>query len=162
MAIAFSLIPAEPSDTFEICRSIHHEASRASIELAFGPWDEAVEDKYLRESWNQENSQLELIVVENQVAGFVRMSTFPDHLFLADLQLRNCYQSKGIGTEIIMRLLARAKKEKKSVRLEVLHSNTRALALYLRLIFVLSSLYTRIGFQLVHRKDALLVLERAG
>lgn len=77
-----------------------------------------------------------VVQVDDLPAGRVRVVRTPDRLDLAGIQLRPCYQSRGIGTRIITDLLTEGANTGLPVTLSVEKDNPRAQALYRRLGFV--------------------------
>ena len=57
------------------------------------------------------------------------------YLWLDEIQISPYYQSQGIGSEIIARLIVRARKLDIPLRLRVLHANKGAYRLYRKLGF---------------------------
>ncbi len=58
-----------------------------------------------------------------------------DHMFLIEIQIDAPYQGKGIGTQLIKKVINEAKVKDLPLRLQVLKENDKARKLYLRLGF---------------------------
>ena len=74
----------------------------------------------------------QIVLVEEDSAGLIAIESEPGYLWLVKLYLRSEYRGKGIGTELLLGVLAQAQKVGKRVRLRVLRVNTKAQTFYLR------------------------------
>src|SRR5207249_11192493 len=73
-----------------------------------------------------------IIMFENEAIGVLAVHDGPDHLLLSEIQICPSHQGRGIGSAIVAGLIERGRKQKISVRLQVLRCS-RARALYERL-----------------------------
>jgi ribosomal protein S18 acetylase RimI-like enzyme len=79
-----------------------------------------------------------IIVVDGADAGLLSYWNEPDALRVGNLLVEPALQGRGIGTEVMRRLLASAEAELRIVRLRVLRNN-RARSLYERLGFLIEA-----------------------
>jgi GNAT superfamily N-acetyltransferase len=83
-------------------------------------------------------SKTYVIEIGGRPAGRLRVIRTPERIELAGLQLRPVWQSRGIGTQIVTDLIAEAAAVNVPMTLSVERDNPRAMALYLRLGFVVT------------------------
>ena len=95
-------------------------------------WDEEKESAYFFSRFT--GSDCQVILVENNSAGWLRIEDHPDHLHFDYIALAPEYQRRGIGGAIVTELLQRARQRCVPVRLNVLRVNP-ARTLYERLGF---------------------------
>lgn len=100
----------------------------------YGEWDDGIELTYLEESIT--NYPYEIILLDSKEVGCLSIQESTHQYFINEIQLLPEYQSQGIGTEIVKRLIRKAEVYNKSIRLEVFHTNTAAIKLYERLGFI--------------------------
>ena len=117
----------------EFCRRVHHEAYRNVVVRQFGAWDESLQDILFLKKWNP--ATLDVIHVNDEPAGSIRRDVLPDHIWIAEIQLLPAFQGRGIGSDMLKRLMNEATRNAISVRLQVLKANDRARMLYQRLGF---------------------------
>ncbi|MBY0475240.1 MAG: GNAT family N-acetyltransferase [Nitrosomonas sp.] len=113
---------------------LHHTVYRDLITQEFGYWDNDEELGLFKNSW--ESKQIEILLQNDRPVGMFIAVTHADHLWLDEIQIDPHYQNQGIGTEVIGRLIARARARHFPLRLRVLHANQRACRLYQRLGFL--------------------------
>lgn len=127
-----NLRPATRND-FERLFDIHRAALQEYIELTWG-WDEDWQRAYFHEHFDP--STRHVISYESDVIGFLDLEIRNDCIDLQNIEIDPTYQGRGLGTEIVRRVLVDAKNHSIPVRLQVLKVNPRARALYERLGFV--------------------------
>jgi len=113
--------------------ALNQEVYQDLIMLEFGYWDVEEELALFQNAWQSQN--ISLIIVEKKRAGMFILEEHDNHLWLAEIQITAQYQNRGVGTEVIQQLIAKARKQNTSLRLRVLHANHRAYQLYLRMGF---------------------------
>ncbi len=100
-----------------------------------GAWDEAVMlakfDRYF------EPEEVQIVQVDGADVGWVHVSETPEEIHLDQIHLEVAYQGAGIGTRIIVDLMAVARAKDKPVLLSLVRGN-RAVTLYERLGFELA------------------------
>lgn len=112
------------TDDFDLLYKIKTDSIKPYVEQIWG-WDEQVQkDFLLRET---PIAQVKLIVLEDgNIAGFLQLTENEQEIFIGSLFLTSQFQSLGIGRAI----LEQAFKTGKTVRLEVLKINPRAIRFY--------------------------------
>ena len=76
-----------------------------------------------------------IITADGHDAGVLIVDYRPGHVYLSRIEIHPDFQGRGIGTQLIGRLLREAADRGRPVELDVLTVNTRAHALYQRLGF---------------------------
>lgn len=127
----FSLRRARAGD-FDALFVIHRAAMGDYIAATWG-WDEAWQLEYFRRSFRP--AARSVIEFEGRAIGFVDVIERGECIYLENLEIVPQYQSHGIGTRIIQKLIERARLKLLPVKLQVLKVNPRARALYDRLGF---------------------------
>ena len=127
----FSLRPASLDDIEELF-AIHRAALGEYIAATWG-WDDEWQQKFFRKGFD--SYVRSVIEVQGVSIGFLDVTEREEGLYLENIELAPKYQNRGIGTEIIRSLIARAQAKRTIVRLQVLRANPRARALYERLGF---------------------------
>lgn len=103
---------------------------RPYVEPLFG-WDEDEALFFFEKSWRQR----QVVMVEDQPAGWLELAAEANWLFLKDIGLLPDYRNQGLGTRIIEDVFAHADAQGMTVELQVLVTNP-AIRLYERLGFV--------------------------
>lgn len=106
------------------------------VEKIWG-WDE----EFQRNDFERDFSNIEqfsVIKVDEKICGFVQIYEHDNTIELVEIHLIPEKQGNGIGSNIIQKLLERAKNENKTFRLGCFKENIRAKKLYLKLGFVLT------------------------
>ena len=112
--------------------AVHCETMREVIEKTWG-WDE---DWQRRDFDRRFREYLALIIeCDGQAAGGLLLEWKSDSLYIHELQLLPEYQSQGIGTEVIEKVIEQAAARRLPVTLSVVPANPRARHLYERLGF---------------------------
>lgn len=124
---------AHTSDS-EFVFTVKKAAFREYVEQVWG-WD----DNYQRELHNRRFAAQDVCIIQfrGTDVGFLSTSSTPDTLKVNQLFILPEYQGKGIGSACLTRIIDNASLEQKSVILQVLKVNTRAIALYQRLGFTI-------------------------
>lgn len=104
------------------------------IELVWG-WDEAVQTKYLEESFGLE-TQL-IITHEQEEIGILELNELEKRLEVVELEILPAYQRKGIGTKILQDIIEEYKGKGKQVGIGCFKINGDAKRLYERLGFIM-------------------------
>ncbi|WP_245738785.1 GNAT family N-acetyltransferase [Nitrosomonas marina] len=124
--------PAEKID-YDWLLDLHHTVYRELIIEEFGYWDDDEEFGLFLKSW--ETKKIEIILKLEKPVGMFIVEQQGDYLWLDEVQIDPQYQNQGIGSEIILRLIFRARKLGLPLRLRVLHANQGAFRLYLKMGF---------------------------
>jgi GNAT superfamily N-acetyltransferase len=130
MLIAFR--PARSRD-FDYCKCIYFaEMDWIIRELHLDPLAQA---ESFQKQWNE--TQVRIITLQGADIGWLQSFAQDDALFIAQLFIERPHQRKGIGTEVMKRLIDEAARLHQAIRLDVVKINP-ALRLYERLGFRIS------------------------
>jgi len=129
--------------------ALKREAYLEVVERQFGPWDEERQRSMFAGRWNPAISQI--IMIDGAGVGLVATEDRSDELWVDEIQLSRAWQGRGIGTAVMLDLIARANAARKPVRLRVLLENPRA-----------RSLYERLGFRVTGRTATHNLMEHRG
>jgi ribosomal protein S18 acetylase RimI-like enzyme len=124
-----ALRPASAQD-FEYCKRLYFSGMEKIIEELRLNRDAQVVS--FREQW--ELTQVRIITVDGADVGWLQSRMQDDGLFVGQIFVDGPFQRKGIGTEVMHRLIGEAARLNQAVRLEVVKINP-ALRLYKRLGF---------------------------
>jgi ribosomal protein S18 acetylase RimI-like enzyme len=89
-----------------------------------------------------------MIVLNGLDIGWAQTAMEDGDFFIGQLFLESAYQGRGIGTEVMERLIAEAARAEQAVRLNVVKINPAV------------RLYRRLGFQLTHEDDRKFYMRR--
>jgi len=137
--------PATEAD-LDFAREAHHAAYRDVVIRQWGQWDEALQDEFFRKGW--ENAQFDVIVVDGIDCGYAAVEDRDKDVHVRELVIHPDYQSKGIGSEFLRSILARATERGVPVRLGTCIENYKA-----------QSLYARLGFREIGRSETHILME---
>lgn len=137
------LRPALDHD-FEYCRRLYFEEMSWIIEELH--LDRTAQKTNLRQQWN--STQVRIIVLDGTDVGWVQTIREEDGLFLGQLFVDNKFQRRGVGTEVMKRLISEAAAFNLAVRLNVVRINPAR------------RLYERLGFRVTHEDDRKFYMKR--
>jgi GNAT superfamily N-acetyltransferase len=141
------VVPMEKThETFEFALAVKKEALGPHIMVRWG-WDEELQRKTHSERWA--TRRYFRIVRDGDSIGTVSIDEESDHVVLAEFYLLPPFHRKGIGTEVLARVLSDASAKHLPVRLQVLKWNPAL------------SLYKRHGFVVTGETDTHFQMERA-
>lgn len=124
--IKYSLIP--PKDHhYDLLKEIHHTLLRDFITQIWG-WDDIRQEEFFRGDFK--SGRMQLIQIGEEGAGYLQIRNEENALFIENLLILPKFQSRGLGSQIIRDVIARAKSAKHLVRLGVFKINPRAKKLY--------------------------------
>lgn len=137
------LRPAVAED-FEYCKRLYFSEMDWIIEeLSLDRGRQAVT---LRQDWIPE--QVRIITLEGSDVGWLQCIGSSDELFVAQLFVDGPFQNRGIGTEVMNRLISEAAHANQPVILAVAKVNPAL------------RLYQRLGFQTVHEDERKYYMKR--
>jgi GNAT superfamily N-acetyltransferase len=108
-------------EDLEFIRRVHREAMGPHVERVWGRWDEAAQRARILESTDPTTHEIILLGGEEVGCWWVR--SHPDALELVRLWILPASQGRGIGSQLVARLCARADRAGVPVRLRVLKAN---------------------------------------
>jgi ribosomal protein S18 acetylase RimI-like enzyme len=130
------LRPARPED-FDYCARLYFVGMDSVIrELNL---DAAAHAAGFRQQW--EVTQVRIITFDGADIGWLQSVTQSDSLYLAQLFVDSAFQGRGIGTEVMHRLIGEATRAGRAVTLSVVKTNPAL------------RLYERLGFRVTHEDD---------
>lgn len=115
---------------FDFCKRLYFDGMKTVIEELH--LDPAAQEAGLREQWIP--AEVHIITLNGSDVGWLQTKKQEEGVLLAQLFVDAPFQRSGIGTEIMDRLIAKARKDDQAVLLAVAKMNP-ALRLYKRLSF---------------------------
>jgi len=112
----------------ELLYSLNKEAYQANVVQDSGEWNE--EEKLAYYSKKFDKYEYQLVRADDKWVGIVGTETTDTYIYLSDLKIIPDFQGKGLGSKIIKDLLSKAKQAGLQFKLDVVLSNTRAIAFY--------------------------------
>jgi ribosomal protein S18 acetylase RimI-like enzyme len=138
-----ALRPARSED-FDFCARLYFSGMDKIIrELKL---DMALQTADLRNRWDA--SEVEIITSDGEDVGWMQSSIQDDARFLKQIFIDAAFQRRGIGTDIIHRLIGRANRANQPVTLGVVKINPA------------QHLYERLGFRTTHEDDRKFYMRR--
>jgi ribosomal protein S18 acetylase RimI-like enzyme len=142
-AMQITLRPARTQD-FDFCEALYFAGMENVIrELNL---DRIAQSASFHQLW--ELTQVRIIVVDGADVGWLQSTKRGDSLFLAQIFVSASFQRRGIGTEVMHRLIAEAARTRQAVTLGVVKINPAL------------RLYERMGFRITHEDDRKLYMRR--
>jgi GNAT superfamily N-acetyltransferase len=138
-----ALRPAGSQD-FEYCKRLYFAGMKTIIEEL--DLEIAAQALSLRENWALQ--QVRVIAVDSSDVGWLQSTMQDDGLFVAQLFVDGPFQRRGIGTEVMNRLIGEAARLNQPVRLAVVKINPAL------------RLYQRLGFHTTHEDDRKFYMKR--
>jgi GNAT superfamily N-acetyltransferase len=126
---------AATTEDFEYCKRLYFAGMKRIIEELH--LDMNAQSASLQESWIPK--QVRIITVDSSDVGWLQSRMQDDGLFVVQLFVEGPFQGRGIGTEVMNRLIGEAAHLNQPVRLAVVKSNPAA------------RLYERLGFHTTHQ-----------
>ena len=135
--------PAMPAD-FDYCATLYFAAREPTIRaLALNIARHTAD---FRDRWSAAESRV--ITRERADIGWLQAAVDGDALFLKQLFVAAALQGRGIGTQVMLRLIDEAAREGRAVRLGVVKTNPAR------------RLYQRLGFAITHEDERKLYMRR--
>lgn len=129
------VVPMEKTDeSFEFALAVKRDALGPHIAERWG-WDDELQRKQQADGWAA--LTFFRIVRDGASIGTVSLEEASDHLTLIGFYILPSFHRKGIGTEVLVKILSEANAKRLPVRLRCLKWNP-ALALYTRHGFVVT------------------------
>jgi ribosomal protein S18 acetylase RimI-like enzyme len=108
-------------------------AMSPSVEKIWGKWDEGYQRGRFNKFFNPDLTQI--IQYSGQDIGALIVEDEPNSIQVDNIQILPEFQNRGIGSFLLIQIIKKAKKSRKTVTLQVLKSNLDAKKLYERLEF---------------------------
>jgi GNAT superfamily N-acetyltransferase len=129
---------------FEYCRRLYFVEMRWIIEELH--LDGTAQETSFRQQWNP--TEVRMIALDGTDVGWLQAITQDDGLFVAQMFVDGPFQRRGIGTEVMKRLIGEANEFNLAVRLNVFRINPAR------------RLYERLGFRVIHEDDRKFYMKR--
>jgi ribosomal protein S18 acetylase RimI-like enzyme len=126
---------AKNSD-FEITYRIKCKSIKSYVEKIWD-WDEVNQREIHRRKYIP--SETKLIEYNNHTIGYVVLKETEAEIHLKNLLIEKEFQNKGIGKEVMEKIIEKADSDKKLVRLQVFKINSKAQKFYHNLGFEITS-----------------------
>jgi len=132
---------------FDFAREVHHLAYREVVLRQFGSWDDALQDRYFQENWD--DGPIKILLCDGVPCGYVGVDYQQalGGIRLRELVIAPKYQRRGLGTSFLRSLFESAVADSVPIRLKVLKSNPAR------------RLYARLGFRETNETDTHVVME---
>jgi len=134
MPIAFR--PAASQD-FDYCKRLYFAEMNWIIEALH--LDRVTQEIGFQHQWNP--TQVRILTLNGADIGWLQSFTQANELFLGQLIVERAFQRRGIGTEVVKRLICEAARLDQAMRLNVVKINPAV------------RLYERLGFKIMHEDD---------
>src|ERR1700730_14340526 len=142
-AMQITLRPARTQD-FDYCASLYFAGMERVIrELNL---DRVAQATTLRQQWDV--TQVRIITLDGADIGWLQSTIRDDAFFLAQLFVDGSFQRRGIGTEVMNRLIGEATRARQAMTLGVVKTNPAL------------RLYQRLGFRITHEDDRKFYMRR--
>lgn len=131
-AVRYRLIDALPRDEpwlEALRRAVYQDLFR----LTWGGWDEERHRRHFASCL--ERGGISIIEFEGNRVGMVQVDEAPDAIEVGEIQIEPSHQNRGIGTRVLVDIVAQAHARNQPVRLKVGLKNSGAVRLYERLGF---------------------------
>lgn len=130
--------PKHPDD-LELFWTTRRDGFRAYAEAVWGPWDDVKQ----RASAERDFAELPIEIVERDgvAIGYQIVEHRADHWFLDEIGVTASERNRGIGTELVRRIMTSAQTAGMEVQLNCLHVNPAR------------RLYERLGFRVIRTED---------
>ncbi|MBK1880415.1 GNAT family N-acetyltransferase [Pelagicoccus mobilis] len=139
-----SYATASPDD-FESLLELRLLAMRPSLK-AIGRFDPQRSAERFKKSFAPQNT--EKLIVDRTLVGFVAVTTKNDHLYLDHLYIHPDFQSSGIGSQALTRIIQSADEKQLPIKLNALRSSPS------------NSFYKRHGFRVTREEEWDIYYER--
>ena len=108
--------------------------------------DRAAQAASFHQQWDL--TQVRIIALDGSDVGWLQSMTQDDELFIAQMFVDHAFQRRGIGTEVMKRLIGEAARANQTMRLNVVRINPAA------------RLYERLGFQVIREDNRKFYMKR--
>ncbi|MGV3707412.1 MAG: GNAT family N-acetyltransferase [Gemmatimonas sp.] len=128
-----TLRDAEDTDQ-EFAFRVKHAALGTYVDQVWG-WDDAFQRHFLALDWAANRPSI--VMCDAEAIGTLEVVAHADHLYVGEFYLLPTWQRRGLGSQLLRDIVARAAREHLPIRLQFLKINP------------VRSLYERHGFQIV-------------
>jgi GNAT superfamily N-acetyltransferase len=132
--VIITLRAARPDD-YGFAKQIYYETMRWIIERLFD-WDEEREDRKFAEQFKLE--EVRIITADGRDVGWIQTQPADGALYLGQLYVVPAWQRRGIGSQVVTRLIAEARHQGRALTLSVVKINPAR------------RFYEALGFRITH------------
>lgn len=133
-------------EDFEFLWNLHKATMKSYVDQTWG-WDEEFQREYFSNRF--ETINIELIIHDNARIGAIEIRDRENELLIANFKIVPHFQNKGIGSEILKRIINTSNTKQKNLKLQVLKVNPAR------------QLYNRFGFKTVDKTETHFIMERS-
>ena len=141
--VPIELRPALDHD-FEYCRRLYFDGMGWIIDELH--LDRTAQETGFRQQWN--TAQVRIVLFDGTDVGWVQTVRADNELFVGQMFVESLFQRKGIGTQVMKRLISEATAFNLAVRVNVVRINPAR------------RLYERLGFRVTHEDDRKFYMKR--
>lgn len=134
-------------DDKEFLHELNRKVYQEVVVEQFGSWDDDHQSKYFEQKWKE--AEYQIVEIEGKRIGTIWIMEEIDHIRIRELQILPEFQNRGIGTELMKRVIEKAKWRKRPIRLSVLRVNRARI------------FYERFGFGVYDETETRLYLENS-
>ena len=128
----YMLRPAKDSDKAWL-DELRRLAYRDLFHATWGRWDEIRHQRQFADCWHR--GRIQLVEIDDAPVGMIQIFESGDRMEIGEIQIRPEDQGTGIGTQLLLDVIDRAKQQGKDVVLSTGLKNLGAARLYARLGF---------------------------
>lgn len=121
------------TDDREWLDALRRAAYAELFDLTWGGWDEERHQRHFADSWTR--GGIQVVEVDGRAVGMLQLAEREGDVVLAEVQLLPAEQNRGLGTQLVVDVVARARAQGRDTVLSTGLKNERAVQLYLRLGF---------------------------
>jgi GNAT superfamily N-acetyltransferase len=107
-------------DDMDFILRVHKASMRPHVERVYGPWDDALQREQMKST---DPTTHDIVELEGEPVGCQWIREHPAELELVRLYLLPEAQGRGVGSQLLANLCARADAEGRPVRLRVLRGS---------------------------------------
>lgn len=126
------MVDASPEDATWL-EDLRRRAYADLLDATWGGWDEARHSRHFSESL--ERGHISIIEAGGVRVGMIQVFVENDALEIGEIQIDPSHQGRGLGTSVLLDVMAKAGVQGRGVRLSVGLRNQKAIRLYERLGF---------------------------
>jgi ribosomal protein S18 acetylase RimI-like enzyme len=130
--VRYRLVDASSADEVWL-DDLRRQAYADLFDATWGGWDEARHARHFAESMRR--GHISIIMVGGVRVGMLQLMVRGETVEICEVQIEPTHQNRGIGSAVLLDILARADEQGRTVRLSVGLSNQKAMRLYERLGF---------------------------
>ena len=131
--MTYRLVEASPADESWL-ENLRRRAYSDLFDATWGGWDEVRHSRQFSESMKR--GHISIIEADGVRVGMVQLFDETNAVEIGEIQIDPSHQGRGIGTRVLLDVIADASAQGRGVRLSVGLKNQKAIRLYERLGFL--------------------------